>query len=201
MQQHNNLIPWFPINGKGSYPDDASLFRNMQAVEFNDETYWLCLYLGEQNLETGIDTYATYSAAVNPVISEFTTANEQVTVNGNPTQGFQQVYFGVSGDSLVMTLDVVDSNGVKQTQLDSATLGYPPVLSLPLLKVVNGDVNSPVDEVYFSTTLVNGVITVNGVFTASGDWKLLTNRINAALAQIGANWILTKEDTTFRINA
>jgi hypothetical protein len=136
-----------------------------------------------------------------PSLTSFTTANEVVTINGNPPAPFSTVYFGVNGDSISMTFDIVDDNGVLQTQLDSTALGYPPVLALPVLKVVNGDDNSPVDEVYFSTTLIAGVITVNGSFPASGNWKMLTARINAALGEIGADWVIDKPDITFRINS
>lgn len=131
----------------------------------------------------------------------FTTANESVKINGNPAVGFQSVYFGVAGDSANMSFDIVDGNGALQTQLDSTALGYPPILALPVLKVVNGNDASIVDEVYFSTTLVTGVITVTGSFPASGNWKLLTARVNAALSEIGATWILSKADATFRINS
>jgi len=129
----------------------------------------------------------------------FTTANEAVTINGNPTAGFQSVYFGINGDSANMTFNIVDEQGVLQTQLDSATLGYPPVLTMPVMKVVDGNNSNVVDEVYFATTLVEGVISVSGSFPASGNWKMTTARINAALAEIGAAWVIDKDDVTFRI--
>jgi len=138
-------------------------------------------------------------ASIEP--DEFTTNNESVTINGNPTTGYQSVYFGVDGDSANMTFDIVDSEGVLQTQLDASTLGYPPVLALPVLKVVNGDDSNIVDEVYFAATLVNGVLTVAGSFPASGNWKLLTTRVNSALGEIGADWTINKGDITFRINS
>ena len=131
----------------------------------------------------------------------FTTASEAVTINGNPTEGFKSVYFGIKADSFNMTFNIVDDQGVVQTQLDSATLGYPPVLMLPVIKVVNGDNSNIVDEVYFATTLVAGAIAVTGSFPASGNWKLTTERINAALAEINAAWVIEKDDVTFRISS
>ena len=140
---------------------------------------------------------------VEPVVitgpDKFTTNNEAVTINGNPTTGFQSVYFGVNGDAANMSFDIVDDQGALQTQLDSSTLGYPPVLALPVRKVVDGNDSNVVDEVYFATTLVAGVVTVSGSFPASGNWKMKTERINAALAEIGAAWVITKDDVTFRI--
>ena len=129
----------------------------------------------------------------------FTTSNESVTINGNATVGFSSVYFGINGDSANMSFDIVDGNGALQTQLDSVTLNYPPVLSLPILKFVNGSAAN--DEIYFATTLVAGVITIAGSFPASGNWKMLTTRINSALAEIGADWTISKDDVTFRINS
>lgn len=128
----------------------------------------------------------------------FTTANEAVTINGNPTTGFQSVYFGVNGDTANMVFHIVNDQGVLQTQLDSISLGYPPILSLPVMKVAAGAV---VDEVYFPTTLVEGVITATGSFPASGNWQMTTARVNAALAEIGAAWALEKDDVTFRVNS
>jgi hypothetical protein len=136
-----------------------------------------------------------------PALDIFTTNNEMVTVNGNPPAPFSTVYFGVKGDSVSMSFDIVDGDGVLQTQIDSVALGYPPVLALPVLKVVNGSDSQVVDEVYFSTNIIDGVISVNGSFPASGNWKMLTARINAALGEIGANWTLDKPDVTFRINS
>ena len=135
-----------------------------------------------------------------PVVTPdvFTTNNESVTVNGNATVGFQAVYFGSNGDTVNMSFDLVDDQGTLQTQLDSVALSYPPVLALHVVKIADGNV---VDEVYFATTLIDGVISVTGSFPASGNWQMLTTRINSSLAEIGASWIIDKPDVTFRINS
>ena len=130
----------------------------------------------------------------------FTTANESVKINGNAPEAFSPVYLGKNGDSITMSFDIVDSQGVLQAQLDGTVLGYPPVLSLPVLKVAGGGSGSTVvGEIYFSTTLVDGVISVTGSFPESGAWKMYAERINASLAEIGADWSLDKQDVTFRI--
>jgi hypothetical protein len=133
-----------------------------------------------------------------PEPDSFTTSNEAVTINGDASVGFQSVYFGSNGDPVTMSFDLVDGQGVLQTQLDSTSLNYPPVLALPVIKVASGAI---VDEVYFATTLVAGVISVTGSFPASGNWQMLTTRINSSLAEIGASWIIDKPDVTFRINS
>lgn len=131
-------------------------------------------------------------------LSLFSTANGSVVVGGVQQGGVSPVYFGAKGDAAVMSFDIVDEQGVKQTQLDAATLGYPPVLALPVLKIAAEVV---VDEVYFATELTQGVISVSGSFPTSGNWKLLTERINSALAEIGATWALSPDNKTFRINS
>ena len=133
-----------------------------------------------------------------PEPDSFTTNNEAVTINGDATASFQAVYFGSNGDPVTMSFDLVDDQGALQTQLDSTSLNYPPVLALPVIKVASGAI---VDEVYFATTLVAGVISVTGSFPASGNWQMLTTRINSSLAEIGASWIIDKPDVTFRINS
>ena len=54
------LIPYFDIEGKNSYPDSYSLFSDMEKVTFNGADYWLCLYNGLLELETGPDDYAAF---------------------------------------------------------------------------------------------------------------------------------------------
>lgn len=142
--------------------------------------------------------YGTYS--IPPTLDMFTTNNESVTIDTDPAEGFESLYHGSVGDSVVMSFDIVDGVPALQTQLDSVALGYPP-LALPMLKCVMGSFGDIVDEIYFSTTLIAGVVTVTGSFPASGDWKLLPDRVNKALVEIGADWAISKDDVTFRITS
>lgn len=56
----NVLIPEFPINGLTSYPDDASLFKSIEPLTFKGESYYLCDYQGDLNLETGPSVFSDY---------------------------------------------------------------------------------------------------------------------------------------------
>lgn len=140
-----------------------------------------------------------YLTSLNSKITEHLSSREQVTVNGNQTQGSEPVYFGMVGDSFTATCDIVDSQGVLQTQLDQVTQGYPPILALPVVKVIAGDLTKAVDEVYMNTTLVSGVLTAIGKFPTAGNWVLAKDRVNMALSEIGANWRVNIQDFSFRI--
>ena len=150
-------------------------------------------------LESGGTQQQAYKTPT-PEPQKYSTTNGSVSVGG-VAQGDSPVYFGGQGDAVDMSFDVVDDQNAIQTQLDAIALGYPPVLALPVLKVANGSTAAIVDEIYFSTTLVAGVISVSGSFPASGNWQLLTERVNAALAEIGADWGLEVNNKTFRINS
>lgn len=132
-------------------------------------------------------------------VTEHLTQNEQVTVNGNPTQGSEPVYFGMVGDSFTATCDIVNPEGALQTQLDQVTQGYPSILALPVVKVIAGDLTKAVDEVYMNTTLVSGVLTAIGKFPTAGNWVLAKDRVNMALGEIGADWRVNIQDFSFRI--
>lgn len=132
----------------------------------------------------------------------FTTADESVKINGFDAEGFTTTYFGTQGDSATMSFNIVNEANELQVQLDSTALGYPPVLAMPVLKMAGGGKGGVVvDEVYFSTTLTAGVVSVTGSFPSSGNWKMLTSRINDSLAEIGADWRINKQNVTFRIGS
>lgn len=125
--------------------------------------------------------------------------NEQVTVNGNPTQGKMPVYAGNVGDSFTATAEVADQDGNIQTGIDQTALNYPPKLFLPVIKIVDGDINHVVDEVYMAATLVSGVLTATGKFPSAGNWVLNKKRINKSLDEINADWHIIIDDLSFRI--
>lgn len=139
-----------------------------------------------------------YSTYVEPTPDLFTTNNEAVTVNGFATQAFNTFYSGSEGDTITMSFDVVNDQAVLQTQLDGVSLGYPPLM-LPVTRYSGKKATD--DEIYLATTLVNGVITVSGRFKNSGNWKLVTDRINESLEAIGADWAIEKPTVTFGITA
>ena len=118
----------------------------------------------------------------------YSVGNISVTINGNAPATYQPIYFVTDGDTITMSADIVDSEGNVQTQLDQAVLGYPPVLALPLTKYAGGSSGKIIDEVYFQTSLVNGVISTTGTLASKGNWKLKTERINESLKAIGADW-------------
>lgn len=135
----------------------------------------------------------------NPISTKqsFLIANQSITSNNQPVLGLNNVFYAIVGDTLQLQSDIVDDQGVLQTQIDQTALGYPPVLKMPVVKFAGGINGTIVDEVYFNVTLVNGVLTATGVIPSSGDWKLLTTRLNQSLDSIGADWEVSTNNITF----
>lgn len=139
-----------------------------------------------------------YQAPV-PEASEYSTQNEAITSGDSPLQGLNNTYYAPVETEVKLTTEIVDEQGQLQSQLDQTALGYPPVLKMPVVKFAGGINGSIIDEVYFTVTLNGGVLTATGKLPTSGDWKLLTGRLNAALKSIGANWEIERANTTFLV--
>jgi len=118
----------------------------------------------------------------------FSIDSVETTINGNPPASYSPIYFVDNGDAITMTANIIDDNNDVQSQLDQTALGYPPVLALPLTKYAGGSSGTIIDEVYFETTLTNGVISATGTLPSAGNWKLETHRINKSLKAIGSDW-------------
>lgn len=133
-----------------------------------------------------IDTRTTYQDA-----------NESITAGGQPLQGLNNTYYAPINVQITLQADIVDSQGAIQTKIDQTALGYPPVLKMPVVKFAGGINGTIVDEVYFTVSINAGVLTAYGTLPTSGDWKLLKDRMNAALSAINANWKIDRPNTTF----
>lgn len=134
---------------------------------------------------------------VAPTLTPYATSNEQITINGNAAISKQPIYFVANGQSISIVSDIVNDANEVQTQIDSSSLGYPPVLVVPVMKYANKQV---VDEVYFQVTLVNGVITTSGTLPSAGNWKMKTDRVNESLAAINANWKFSDASANFIVS-
>lgn len=119
----------------------------------------------------------------------YTMKNESVLVNGQPLQPFAGSYYCNTGDTIQLSGEIVD-NGAVVTSID-----IPVTLKMPLIRHANGLPTQ--DEIYLNVTLNSGVMTASGTIERSGDWKILTERVNEALKRIGAEWLLRHNDVTF----
>lgn len=117
-------------------------------------------------------------------------SNQVITANGQPVQLFAGNYYCQPGDTVQLVGDITDSEGDTVTSIN-----VPVTLKMPLVRHANGQPTT--DEIYLNVTLVNGVITATGKIERSGDWKILIERNNEALARIGAQWKLSAHDITF----
>lgn len=131
------------------------------------------------------------------VLIECFTKNEVITSSGVALQGLNNTYYAPVNTEIQLQADIVDALGSLQTQIDQVEFGYPPILKMPVVKMAGGINGTVIDEVYFTVTLNGGVLTATGTLPTSGDWKLLTERVNASLASINANWKVKREVTTF----
>lgn len=118
-----------------------------------------------------------------------TVQNGTVSISGLSAEPFNAMYFTESGAQIQLTGELHDADG----QL--ADISIPVTLKMPFVRHANGQPTD--DEVYLDVTLQNGVITSSGVIPRSGDWKVLTERNNAALAAVGASFRLQADNITF----
>lgn len=136
-----------------------------------------------------------------PVDSRTTyqTASESIQVNASPAVGLGNTYYASAGDTITVTANIVNGSGDVQTQLDSTALGYPPMLKMPVTKYAGAKHTPPIDEIYFNTTLVAGVLTATGTIPASGTWVIGMDRLNRSLLSIGADWKINRNDIAFLV--
>lgn len=130
-------------------------------------------------------------------LDAFSTANETITINGNAPITKQPVYFVANGDTISIQSDIVDDQGTLQTNIDSVSLSYPPVLVVPIMKFAN---KQAIDEVYFQVSIINGVITTSGTLPSAGNWQMTTARVNEALKAINADWQFGDASTNFIVS-
>lgn len=118
--------------------------------------------------------------------------DRQITANGQPVQFFAGNHYCQPGDTIQMQGEIVNDAGELQVQIN-----VPITLKMPLVRHANGQPTT--DEIYLNVTLVNGVVTASGKIDRSGDWKILIERNNEALARIGATWKFSAADITFLV--
>ena len=162
------------------------------------ETFINGEWLEQRPTETG-QLYRLYDDAggmvqsywVEPVIDDravYQITSESVTANGQTVTKFAGNYYVNSGDAIQLQGTLTDGESTPD-------ITVPVTLKMPLVRHANGQPTQ--DEIYLNVTLTAGVMTASGVIERSGDWKILTDRVNEALQRIGANWKLDHPDVTF----
>ena len=132
---------------------------------------------------------------------EFYTENESFSVGGSPLTGFNNTYYAERNEVIEISAEIVDSSGNLQSQLDNSSLGFPPdyILKMPVTKFINGINGDTVDEIYFNVVFSGGTMTATGAISASGDWKLVSERVNKALAVIGTDFKIVRDNITILV--
>lgn len=124
---------------------------------------------------------------------------DSLLLNGEPALGQGNSYYASANDLLSFTANIINEEGEIQTQLDQTVLGYPPILKLPFLKMVNGRKGTVVEELYINSTLTEGVFQGSITIPSGGNWKILSERTNQSIAEIGGDWEVKDFEITFLV--
>ena len=127
---------------------------------------------------------------VTPALPVYQYAAPSVKVNAQSRE-FNPAFFIQEDDSLVIEADLVSGTG---EQLAFSTASN---ISTPIVQHAGG---KPIaNELYFSTSITNGHVVMQGRLP-SGDWKLLPERINQALKFINAPFEVALSPITFIVS-
>lgn len=89
--------------------------------------------------------------------------------------------------------DIEEAIVVSCNLVGGGAVTYPgAIIKLPIVRHADGKPTD--DEIYFNVSIVDGLLTASGSIPRSGDWKLLTSRINKALDRINAGWNISTSD-------
>lgn len=118
----------------------------------------------------------------------YTLANAFIKINDEDATPYEGLNMTSPGASILLSGELHDEND------ELVDLTIPINLKMPFVRHVN---RQPVDEIYLSCSIQAGVVTVTGTIERSGDWKVLSERINQALAEVKLPFKLTLPDITF----
>lgn len=141
-----------------------------------------------------------------PVIDtryKFTFADTVIEINAQPAYPFNGVYQCNVGQTVTLTASIHDLAGNLQDNVtylfpaEHPYAGVPIPLKLPLRKFA-GNVET-LEEIYFATTIVDGVVNFEGVFPTSGNWRIVLSRVNESLEFIQAPFVFVHPDVVFLV--
>ncbi|MCV6625853.1 MAG: hypothetical protein OIF38_07130, partial [Cellvibrionaceae bacterium] len=171
------LMPYFPIMGASTYPDNAELFSNLEQVALGGQQYWLCDYAGTKDLETGKHTYSDLVVATNkPLIA---LSNISVTPL---LEGFQAKAHEYNIQALTP---------VTATATLSARLPVGEKFRLPIKRTDTGRTDFLVAKVNKG----GKSISITGQFATGGHWITNNKLINQAFEQP----LFTMPELTFMV--
>ena len=119
----------------------------------------------------------------------FAVENIEISIASALAVPFEGMYYCNPGDEINITAELHADGDIV------AGLTIPAIIKMPIVRHANGKPTD--DEMYLNVILNNGVMTTTGNIPRSGDWKILTSRINNALLEIKADWKLDTPDVTF----
>ena len=138
-------------------------------------------------------TYTSNEAEYVPPPPSFNLSNLAITRNGGLAvpSGTGNKYYLDPPDTVEITGDIVDDALAVQTAIDA------PLVKLPVVKYA--DDQPTAEEFYLTGSIVAGVLTVEGKFPLSGNYKVVQDRSNRALDRMSAGFHMIFEDVDFLV--
>ncbi len=175
------LINYFNVAGTSSYPDEYTLFSNMEKVLFNNQEFWLCDYKGSKSIASS-ETEA-YLASIEPKPEQQApvVALTNVSVTGqHVVLGIGDIWWLPKNSSFTITANAALAD------MD---------MMIIIERVISGGI--VIDDLRIKANIENGVITVNGLFAMSGNYQITSERLNKGLETIGAPFRLAFDKVEF----
>jgi sulfur carrier protein ThiS len=131
-------------------------------------------------------TLAPYAEPLDTT-SKFNLSNLVITRNGGqavPQNGNK--YYLDAGDTVEVVSTIEGGEAINAS-----------IVKLPITR--HADDQPTPDELYFTGSIVNGVLTVSGTFTQSSNYKALMTRCNRALDRLPAGFHVVFDDIDFLV--
>lgn len=136
--------------------------------------------------DTGVELISFYSEPVAPP-ARLPLSGLLITRNGGldvPSSG--QKYYLDAGDTVEVTCTIEGGEAINA-----------PIIKLPITR--HSDDTPTPEELYFTGSIVAGVMTVTGTFAMSSNYKALNDRCNRALDRMPANFHVSFETIDFLV--
>lgn len=161
-------------------PDDIEKFRNQQVVSIDNKPFLFADYTGLKWIESdhNVNDYiASLDTSHSPNILELT----NIVVQGDHvTLGNGGIWWIPQNERFELTANVA----LPDTEM-----------MIIIERVANG--SNVIDDIRVKAQIIDGVVTINGVFSQSGNYQITAERLNAGLEIIEAPFRLAFDKVEF----
>lgn len=148
---------------------------------------WILKQRLKDEVVIGESRYEFHEVAPPEEITTYPTTAATITVAGVAATT------SLSGSNIA---DIDDTIVVTTVLTGGELITYPnAILKLPVVRCAD---NLPTnDEVYFTASIIDGVLSATGSLPRSGNWQIGIVRTNRSLSRIGADWEISGDDIGF----